>query len=476
MKRYIYVIAMLGIFLLSFSAINYREATYSLTAILLLMILDRLGKGIVLREFVAFFTTLTCLIMPILGYTLYTRNNFLSRYWVKFMPVSENIYYNFSFPAVCLFCIAICLPLPKSISDDGDNMKKGMAKILQGNGNGKKGLIILIVGGLASLIEKSLPGGLQFFANLIYISSFSGFLYLFYAKDFPYRKLILTVFSLFIIYKGISSGMFTIIAYMGITLFSILIFGKQNSIVKKVAIFSMALLFFVILQNTKRVYRRMVWEKTYSGNQFTLFGKIFLENIQKGEVLFEKDEFFPIYARANQGYNVAMVMKRIPAIKDFDNGSRLAKVFLSAFVPRFLWPDKPEAGGKFNMEYYAGFRIKGFSTNVGPLGEAYGSFGVIGGIFYMVLLGAFIRWFYGRVFKLAVKYPLLILWIPVLFFQVTYSAENDTLQIINSLLKASLYIYILFKLFPSLFISESNLPKLKSGSRNEVIQVKPDFV
>ena len=50
------------------------------------------------------------------------------------------------------------------------------------------------------------------------------------------------------------------------------------------------------------------------------------------------------------------------------------------------------AGGQYNMKYYTGLVIEGWSTNVGPVGEAYGSFGVTGGIMYMFCLGLFIRW------------------------------------------------------------------------------------
>jgi hypothetical protein len=73
----------------------------------------------------------------------------------------------------------------------------------------------------------------------------------------------------------------------------------------------------------------------------------------------------------------------------------------SAFVPRFLWADKPMAGGIANMKYYTGYTIKGYTTNVGPLGEAYGSFGVTGGVVFMMVLGTFIRFAYKKVFSLS---------------------------------------------------------------------------
>jgi len=126
-------------------------------------------------------------------------------------------------------------------------------------------------------------------------------------------------------------------------------------------------------------------------------------------------------------------------------------------VPRFMWADKPMAGGAANMQYYAGYTIKGYTVNIGPLGEAYGSFGVTGGIIFMMVLGAFIRFAYGAVFRLAGRFPLLVFWLPVLFYQVTYSGENDTLQILNSLMKSAFFIWLLYKAFPQLLMPSKKL-------------------
>ncbi len=167
----------------------------------------------------------------------------------------------------------------------------------------------------------------------------------------------------------------------------------------------------------------------------------------------------------NQGFNITLVMKRIPAQQDYDNGSRLLTTAFSALVPRFLWPDKPEAGGKESMKYFTGLQIEGWSTNVSPLGEAYGSFGPIGGIFYMFMLGLFIRWAYKKVFTIAQKIPLLILWVPVLFYQVTFCMETDSLQIFNSLLKGAFFLWLLYKLTPGWFGKKVNQAIAKNSVR-----------
>lgn len=266
-----------------------------------------------------------------------------------------------------------------------------------------------------------------------------------------YKRIIELGFILFILANALRSGMFTIVAYMGFTIFSFFLLGSKTSMLKKVFLLVAATAFIIILQNTKHTYRKITWRSHYSGSQAQLFLKLFFEDLQKGNALIEHKAFFPTYTRINQGYNVALVMRRIPSLQPYDNGQNISRVFASAFVPRFLWPDKPEAGGKFNMKFYAGTTLKGWSTNVGPLGEAYGSFGITGGIIYMFLLGIFIRWAYQYVFIIAKKIPLLVLWIPVLFFQTTYSGETDTLQILNSLIKSAVFIFLIYKLMPGWF-------------------------
>jgi hypothetical protein len=149
-------------------------------------------------------------------------------------------------------------------------------------------------------------------------------------------------------------------------------------------------------------------------------------------------------------------MNRIPLVQDFDEGDMVIKSLLASIIPRFLWPDKPQAGGHFNMKYYAGLTITNYSTNVGPLGEVYGAFGVLGGITAMAIMAIFIRFVYFRVWRISMKYPILILWLPVIFYQTTYCAENDILQVFNSIIKTAFFLLLLSKIRPTWFGIEKN--------------------
>jgi hypothetical protein len=422
------------------------------TVICLLMVLDKLGKGIVLRELLGLHACVILLLMPLLGYLVYNHNNRLSALWLRYMPIPENVYFSFALPAVTGFVFAVCWPVSNPPAADVgsplrtviDNGKEKLSKMPH------TGLWLLIIGVSVFAVADFLPASLQFAFLLFYFSAFAGLLYVFFTPKLQYRTGLLVLFGLFIVLHALRSGMFTIVAYMGLTLFSFFFLGNKSPMYKKLIGFAVGVFILLAIQSVKQTYRKYTWGGNYEGNKAALFWNLIQQNIATSGLLSE-DAFFPMYYRANEGFNVAMVMRRIPALQPYDNGENLSKTFASAFVPRLLWPDKPESGGKFNMKFYTGYEIEGFSTNVSPLGEAYGSFGSLGGIIYLILLGAFVRWAYRRVFIIANNTPLMIFWIPVLFYQVVYSMEGDTLQIMNSLTKSAFFIWVLTKFVPKWF-------------------------
>jgi hypothetical protein len=392
--------------------------------------------------------------MPLLGYRVYNFQNPLSRAFKKYMLVPEMDYFNLALPAITGFCMMLSIPMRnEGLSDEGDTLKATLEKCRRILVHDQAvGVAIMLIGVLALVLNELLPVSLQYIGVILFFASFAGMLYVKYTEDLPYRNVILFIFIIFIILNGILIGMFTIVAYMGITIFSYFFMGSKVSLGRKISFFIFAIFFLVVLQNTKTTYRKMIRNAEILDNKAATFTVLFFENLQKGSSYFEERNFFLIYTRMNQGNIVSQVMQRIPIIQPFDDGKYLFKTITSSFVPRFLWPDKPEAGGRFNMLYYAGKKLNLVtSMNVGPLGEAYGSFGTKQAILFMVILGLFIRLVYGIVFRISRKTPLLVLWVPVMFYQITYSAETDTLQILNSFIKTAFFIAILYRILPRWF-------------------------
>jgi hypothetical protein len=446
---YIFSILQVLIFVFSFILKNPVPLIYASLITCILMLLDKLGKGIVLLEIVALFNSFIYLFMPLMGYLFYTKSNPMAFRHIRFMPIPQDQYFELALPAITGFIVLMCWPLSQKNGDEGDaiNQRINDAKqVLQGKE--RIAITLMVIGVLSSLLLPSLPQSFRYIFSLIFLSSFTGLLYLFFSGTTPLKVIYMMLFVIFILIGVLRSGMFTIVAYMGMTVFSFFFLNRKTAFWKKLLMFMMVVFVLVIIQSVKPEYRRQVLGKG-KDNQAQEMANLVSKKIEGAGNIISPEFMWPIYYRANQGFYVAMVQNYIPRVKSHDNGEKLLVVFASAFVPRFLWPDKPMAGGLQNMKYYTGFILRGYTMNVGPLGEGYGSFGVTGGILFVMFLGFLIRVVYRQVFVISKKLPLIIFWLPVLFYEVSYSGENDSLQIINSLVKSILFIYIIYKVFPN---------------------------
>lgn len=440
------------VFVFSFVLRDPDLLIYSSLVICVFMVLDKLGKGIVLREVIALFNSFIYLFMPLMGYLFFTKANPLAAKFIRFMPVSKEEYFNLALPAISGFILMLCLPLNGRHSDEGkpvlDLIERVKARL---SGNRRIGLWMIGLGIATSFLSSSLPISLLYISQLIYLSSFAGLMYLYFSGNSPINNVYMAIFIFFILMRSLSSGMFTIVAYMGMSVFSFLFLKRRLAMWKKLVYFTIGLFILLIIQSVKPDFRDKTLVIPGAENVITKFTYLVIRKFEAKDQILSSKFMWPIYYRANQGYYVALVQRHIPRVRKFDNGGKLGVVLVSAFVPRFLWPDKPKAGGYENMKYYAGFILRGYTMNVGPLGEAYGSFGRTGAIVYMLALGGFIRLAYRAVFLVAQSIPLVVLWLPIMFYEVSYSGENDTLQIVNSLVKSALFVFILYRAYPGLF-------------------------
>ena len=450
-KRYLFTILYFLILVFSLFTDWYRFLVFALIISLVIMTIDKIGKGIVLRETIALHSCFVCLFMPLIGFMVYTKNEALAMLWVRYMPINETAYFSYVLPAMAGFVFTLNLPI-RGVNDEGVSIRKLLDKAIKTLTVSPSGGVTIVLIGLATFFMSSFfDDTIQFAILLFYFASFAGILYVYFTPKVVYKKPIFFLFVGFIVWNALSSGMFTIIAYMGITIFSFLFLRRKILLWKKLTFFIVTLFFVFFLQSVKQSYRKEIWRSHYEGSKAGLFYNLFVDKIANTSNFFSSEAFFPIYYRTNQGYNVALVMRRFPNIQPFDGGENIMLALASSVVPRILWPKKPEAGGKFNMKYYAGVTLRGWSTNISPLGEAYGAFGPGGAIIYIFLLGLLIRWAYGLVFMVARKTPLILFWLPFLFYQITYSFETDTLQITNSLIKSAFFMFMLYRFLPYWF-------------------------
>jgi hypothetical protein len=379
----------------------------------------------------------------------------MARLFRRFMQVPEQDYFGYALPALILFSFILSFPLNSSkYEDSGEFLFQHIDRIkgyLKKNPN--LGATIMIVGAAELLFGGIFPGSLRFFFDIFFFSSFAGLLMVFFGDNKTYKIILIPAFVLLLLLKSLETSMFTVIAYMSIAIASFFLIGNKTRIFRKITFFIVGCFSLLLLQNSKVAYRKVLKASGNNSAQIGTFFNIIQEQFFNSENFFQVNEFYPVFIRLNQGFNVSQVMKRIPSSQDFDRGNMIQKSILASVTPRFLWPDKPMAGGHFNMKYYSGITIifGTYSTNVGPLGEAYGAYGVIGGILVICILAIYIRFAYFSVWRISLKYPIMILWLPVIFYQTTYSAENDILQILNSTIKSSIFLWLFSKVQPRWF-------------------------
>jgi len=137
-------------------------------------------------------------------------------------------------------------------------------------------------------------------------------------------------------------------------------------------------------------------------------------------------------------------MSWTPSREPFAEGETINEALRSAFMPRFLFPNKVTAGGRTYFYRFTGRQLSDTtSMGLGLVGEAYANYGIQGGILFMFIIGLFYNWFIFMIYRIANKHPTIIFFIPLIFLQVV-KAETDFSVIINHLFKASIAVWMIY--------------------------------
>ena len=107
---------------------------------------------------------------------------------------------------------------------------------------------------------------------------------------------------------------------------------------------------------------KVAWKIIIRG-RYRLFSDVSNDKLTNLNKLVDVVALFPVYTRTNQGYNISLVMKRIPAMKDFDDGRRLG-----ADLGSFLLVSAAFCGriNQRPVEWNRCFILRGFGSKAGP--------------------------------------------------------------------------------------------------------------
>jgi hypothetical protein len=425
---------------------TYESLSIGLFIFFFLDFLNGLGKKLVVFDLVILISILTCLIAPIIGYHVYNRTNPLAVIWVRYMFIPSDQYYAFMFPAVCAMIVGFRLPLGKAHVERNPHIyMQRLTQALQSKPN--VGMILIGIGLVSGVFTKFMPDALKqfflFLSHLIYVGVF----YILYSPSKQKKKVVILVF-LIMVGESIAIGMFGELIFTSAVSLILIMLGKKVAFPKKLGVALAGFYCILLLQSIKFEYRKVAWRGGDASPVY--FAELLGDRITDPSHLVEERTSFLAFIRLNQGWLVGTTMWYVPKKFPFANGQTIWESVAAAFVPRFLWPNKPESGGKANLKRFWGYNLHGYSMNIGPFGEAYGNFGVTGGIIFMFFYGLFLNFVLKTMLKRANKVPTLILWVPFLFSG-TLTVESDILTVFGVLIKGVFFIWLMFKIFKAWF-------------------------
>ncbi|MBP6687991.1 MAG: hypothetical protein KA160_09045 [Lacibacter sp.] len=407
----------------------------------LLNFIDSIGKSYNPLDIPILLALFQCMVMPTVVYRVYNDQALVVA--LKYdMGVTAETYFSFMFPAILLFILGIKLP---QITIANYQQKFFVAvnnakHYLTGKGN--MGILLMAIGVVIGFMQVFIPGELRYVAYLFSKLLYVGILYV-YFSDLKNRNLFLISGIVFILLQALAMAMFGELVFTLALGIMLVFLGKKVSSFLKFGITIIGFVFLILVQSIKGDYRAIAWSgQTEQGNSGAFFS-LLLDRIQNPQQFFDWGLMFPTVVRANQGMIIGKVMMHVPANEPFAEGETIFTTLAASFVPRLLWPDKPKSGGHENMLRFTGFKIEGYSMNISPMGEAYGNFGVNGGIVFMFFYGLFFSLVIVLLFNIIRKRPTLILWFPTIFLN-SIQMETDILMCVNSLIKNLLFVWFCY--------------------------------
>lgn len=414
---------------------------------LVLRFINNFGYTICFFDFLVFYSAMDTLVLPIIGYRVYNAENQLARSWGWYMRVPEDVYFAYLIPAnLALFAGVSFLSRKFTASWIKDLFIK---LIENAKDKGEIGIILTVIGFFATFLDNG-GSSLSFVFHLFSMLKYVGPLYI-YFSDLPFRNKALYISLGGFLVQSIVEGMFgEFIMYLIIALMVVSI--KFNlRFATKLTVFLVGLFLIIVLQSIKGAYRSITWRgNTVNGvslqndSKFEVFGTLFLNRLSSSQKLFDEKASFALYMRMNQGYLISRAMDYVPKVEPFANGETIIRTIGAILVPRFLWPDKPEAGGRENLVRFLGIKQRiNYSMNIGPYGEAYGNFGPENGVLFIFAFGLFLSFLFKKFMTNCYRRPTLILWGPLLFCY-TLTVETDILSTVNSFIKGAVFVALLF--------------------------------
>ncbi len=352
------------------------------------------------------------------------------------MKIPEAAYFGYAIPAVLAFIIGLHLNAGKLKGEIVN--EKGISLFVERNP--KLPYLFIVLGFLSSVFSGFFSSELAFVFYLMGSVKFIGlFLLVLGTKELKLLPMIVVIGS--IISSSLGEGMFhdllTWIIFIGAVFAIRYKFGFNTKLTGSIA--------FILIAVTIQVMKGSYRSATTSGREeagIETFSKLYDQQNERSSI-FSFERLAPSTVRINQGFIITNIMNTVPAKVPFSNGAEMYQVFEAAIMPRILAPNKLSAGDRALFVKYSGIKLTvGTSMGLSSLGDAYLNFGIVGGCFFMFLLGLLYSTILNIFHKHSRTYPVLILFTALVFyFPIRPDCELQT--ILGHLFKSCFLIYVM---------------------------------
>jgi len=408
------------------SAIGVGAFTYFLTRLV-----TETGLDLPIESFILVMASMQWIIGPVLDYAGLSDNYKYHMY----VPVEE--YMVLAVPGV----ISLSLGLYAFRSRNRIRLISHYAGITRAIVSHTQNLpyYLIGIGFIFSFLVDRFPPALAFPAHILSNVKYIGLIYLIFSDRQKNKALILALAFALTFMSSLRGAMFHDLllwsAFIG--MYAAYIFRPSNA--QKALAVILGILFIFVLQAVKEEYRSKLKDE---GRERVV--QKFLSSVDEqllSEESAQSSNVEKLVTRINQGWIISRIMLIVPDLRPHASGETIVVALKASVLPRFLFPDKPRAGGKENYEKYTGFVLqKSTSMGISLLGEAYINFGVRGAWVFMFFFGLFSSFVIKQFFLLASTYPTIWLWFPLILLHFV-KAETELLVQLNFIVKSIIMVY-----------------------------------
>ena len=442
-KFYVYIAFLLGyLFSPEYCFENYLLITGTLFGLAFFEFVDGFGKRIHPLDVAGMYAATVYLFAPALLFHLKDLGWYMG---YAEMSVGIEEYFVVALPATIALLIGLSFPF-RYVNEYHDKYLPNIGVYLEERPS--VGPFLFWVGAI-SILLRTFIDGLGLFVELASQLIFIGAIYIWFTPKSKNKTFYLIVVFMAPVVQAVQEGMFGTVVFWGLFMMMLLSLRYKVSFIFKVLPISVGFLLMLFIQSIKSDYRQMTYFLADGGNltisaQVGIMQGLWKQRMETPELLFGPVMMSSVIDRANQGKLVSMAISYVPASEPFADGETIYSHLLASFIPRFLWPDKPEVGGRANMIRFTGYEPNAVtSMDIGPLGDGYVNFGAKGNIIFMFLYGFAFSLVLYKLFSIGIGGQWsMILWIP-LFYAGAVKMDSSFLACAGHIIKSGIFAVII---------------------------------